>query len=234
MTTTPAGVSIVSKADDWALCQPGTQDPRAAAAEAVARYLFDQEYRRFGGAVADGTFRLKRVRQEWPEPDETLEYPSASVIDYGDGQVQPSDLVTTVLEDTLDQWGPGTCLVKTGELVAKFQIDFWADDLPTREAMAAQLPRLFAPGLTSSRVLLTTSPRYFSRPVRATLLTMRRDDDAGSVYVRERRLMALVQIEIEIVDLRSAVVLIPSVQVVVTTGPEATINPGECASPATH
>jgi hypothetical protein len=233
VTQQGAGTVIGQPGLDWALCAPGTQDARAAAAEALARYLFAQDFVRTGGTQADGLFRLKVVRQEWPEPDEALEYPSASIIDYGDGQVQGHDLGVTVLEDTLDVFGPGTVLVKSGELVAKFQVDFWADDLPTREAMAANLPRLFAPGLTTSRLLLRTGPRYFGRPVRCTLLSWRRDDDASGVYVRERRLMAIVQAEIDMVDLRAAQILIPSAQVDETTGPEANIDPG-CAYPADH
>lgn len=189
-----------------------TLDARGAMAEALAAYLQCIEFVRWGGLDGvDVPFKLKQVLEEWPEPDRTLVYPSASVVEATTPQYQAHSFVPNPLEDTLDLVKPNTVLWKTGEARADFQVDFWANDVGTREAIAAQLPRAFAPGELAN-VLLQGSARYFARPVRARLVGLpRRMDDATTIYPRERRLMATVQCEVDVVDLRCAILGSPRV-----------------------
>lgn len=189
-----------------------TIDARNAAAEALAEYLMCAEFLRYGKDAADTPFKLTGVDHEWPEPDQEMHYPRASIIDSGKTAMEAHALVPTPLEETLGRFEPNTVLWKTAEASCLFQVDFWTDDAPTREAIAALLPRLFAPGEDRYAVMLCTSARYFCQPARMTLIDYRRDDTAGSVYPRERRLLALVRCEIDVIDLRCATLLAPSIK----------------------
>lgn len=187
-------------------CGPPTMDARAAAAAAIAAYLFGLEFRKWNGDVLTGqvsTFQLRAIRREWPEPNEKLLYPCASIIDYGDVVFDAANFTPVCLEESRDVYGPGTILWKLDELQADFQIDFWTDDAATREAIAAALPGAFAPG-EETGVILVGPDRYFRETCRATLISHRRDDDSASAYVRERRLRAIVRVQIGVLDLRRA------------------------------
>lgn len=210
-----------------------TLDPRGAAALALAEYLRCAQFRRWGGNAPDTFFRLNAVQEEWPEPSVLLDYPAASIIDQGDTVMGASDFVPRALESTRDLFGKDTVLWKLHEAQMTFQVDFFTDDAPTREAIAAALPRLFSPALdTRTGVILCGPPHYYKRPIRATLLRYRRMDDAGSVYPRERRLMAIVRAEVDVVDLRCAITLQPRVaihaigtDVIIPQVPESPVPP---------
>ena len=181
-------------------------DSRSAASEALIEYLRCAEFVRWGGPGAgeDVAFRLLRVYRQWPEPSQALDYPSASVLDAQDVPQEAFSLVPAPLDETFGEFGEGTVLWKTAEVATSFQVDFWCEDDPTREAVAASLPRLFAPGEDSWGVVVQGPPTYFGRRVRLSLLSMQRMDAAGSVYVRERRLMARIRAEVDEVHLRRA------------------------------
>lgn len=204
-----------------------TLDARGAAAEGLGCYLRSLTFRRWGGEGAPDTeFRIETVHDEWPEPSAELVYPSASILDRADPVYAAHSLVPTPLEETIDRFGAGTVLWKTGEAVCEFQVDVWASDIGTREAIAARLPAAFAPGEDGARVIVKGSERYYNRPVRLALLTLpRRMDQPDSVYVRERRLMVTVQATIDVVDLRCAVLLAPTVRVNVIEPPEPMPEP---------
>lgn len=180
-----------------------TLDPRNAAAETLAAYLAGLEFLRGGGESADTPFKLRSVRAEWPEPDRDMDYPCASLIDYEPIPMQAHGLTPTLLEESWNR-EKGTALWKIAEAAFTFQVDFWADNGPTREAMAARLPSAFAPEDDGARIVICGTPRYFNRTVRAALLSYQRMDTPDSVYPRERRLLALVRCEIDVVDLRCA------------------------------
>lgn len=205
---------LVPRAPLPATARLATIDARGAAAIAVREHLLCADFLRWGGeTAADTPFRLAEVREEWPEPDRAMVYPSATLVDREDVPAGDSSFVPQPLEETWHEFGEGTVLWKLAEATFSFQADFWSDDVPTREAIAARLPALFAPGEDGTRVVLAGSERYFRRPVRATLLSWRRMDEPGSVYVRERRLMAVIRCEVDVVDLRCATALNPSVRV---------------------
>lgn len=200
--------------DTYPLAAIGTLDPRNAMADVLAAYLRCATFRRGGGDIPiEKPFALKRVDPFWPDPKKDIAYPSASIIDNAAIPYEAHALTPTALEET---WGsfdpPGTkCTVlwKTGEAVAVFQVDYWTTEDPTREAIGARLPSLFNPGEGRRGVVLSGDPRYFRRPVRATLLSNQRMDTEKAVFERERRLMTLVRCEVDVVHLRKAVELQP-------------------------
>lgn len=220
--TSPPGtvLQVVEGPDTFPLVAIGTLDPRNAMAEVLSAFLRCAEFRRDGGTTAaPKAFALKRVVSEWPDPKKQIVYPSASVIDSADIPTEAHSLTPTALEGTWDSFGPGTVLWKTGEQVATFQVDYWCTDKPTRTAINARLPSLFNPGEGRVGVILAGDPRYFRRPVRATLLDHKRMDTEDAVFDRERRLFTLVRCEVDVVQLRRAVELSPRARIDVTEEP---------------
>ena len=201
--------------------------PRDAMAQTIAQYLRCATFCIHGvdGGV-DKPFGLNAVEHEWPDPSVKLNYPVASLIERTDTFVeaffQPRPMEETLgVYDCLigqqpDPVWPKTVLWKTGEATAEFQIDFWCSSKPERAAVDAQLGYLFNPGQERTGVLLGGHPRYYSRAVRATHLSTRRIDVEDAVYANERRLMVIVTANVDIVDLRLAVLLSPAVAVEAT------------------
>lgn len=183
-----------------------TLDPRNAVAQAIASYLLDATFYRDAGtdplANAPTAFQLRNVRREWPEPSEALEYPCASIIDYGAPKDEASSLTPEVMGETWGKFGEGTVLVKIAETVGEFQVDFFANDRPTREAIAAQLPGIFSPGQTFG-VTLQCSDQYFGLSARVRMLDRSREDASESAFVREWRLRCVVSYQVPTVDLRA-------------------------------
>ena len=204
-------------------------DPRGAAALALKNYIETFTFRRWGGEAPDTFFKLKNVFDEWPEPDKLLNYPSASITDAAPVESGAHSFIPTPLEETQDEFCPDTVLWKVSEAQIQFQLDFFADDAPTREAIAALLPRMFSPANDErTGVVLCGSEHYFRRPVRVTLLRYRRMDSEGSSYPRERRLMVELRAEIDEVDLRCSTRLAPRVNVdPVGPGVDVGTVPGE-------
>lgn len=193
-------------------------DSRSAASESLVAFLRCATFRRWGGPGAgeDVAFGLARVYRQWPEPSVMLDYPSASVLDAEDIAQQAHSFVPTPLDDTFGVFGHETVLWKTSEVSTSFQVDFWCEDDPTREAIAASLPYLFAPGEDQFGVVVQGPETYFSRRVRLSLVSMQRMDTSQTVYVRERRLMARVRAELDEVHLRRAT--LAAVRVVLPDG----------------
>jgi len=209
-------LQVVEGPDTFPLRALGTLDPRNAMAEVLAAYLRCARFQRGPGprGGAPKPFALKRVEPFWPDPKQEIAYPSASILDPAGVPYEAHALTPTALEETLDVFAPGTVLWKTAEAVAEFQVDYWCNDDPTREAIAARLPSLFSPGESRVGVVLSGDPRYFRRPVRATLTMHQRTDIEQAVFERERRLQTTVRCEIDVVQLRKAVRLQPHMRLV--------------------
>lgn len=188
--------------------------PRNAATEVLAAYLRRLVWytpTALDSSGVDGepkSWKLNQVLTTWPASGTVLAYPAASV-DEDAVPYEEHSLVPTVLEETLGCYGRGTVLWKTAEIALDFQVDFWTNAEPDREAIEAGLPRAFA--LTEGRygVMLSGHPRYFDRAVRATLVAHDRLDTSEDAYARERRLRATIRIEIDVVHLRHAAELTP-------------------------
>lgn len=217
---TPPGtvLQVVEGSDTYPVAGISSLDPRNAMSSVLAAFLRAAEFVRDGGNASSECFALKRVEPVWPDPKKEIKYPSASIVDSTGIPYEAHSLTPTALEETWDSFAPGTVLWKTAEAVATFQVDYWCTDDPTREAIGARLPSLFNPGEGRIGVVLAGESRYFRRPVRATLLNHERMDTQDAVFDRERRLMTLVQCEVDVVHLRKAVELQPRVRILEDTG----------------
>lgn len=193
-------------------------DPTQAMAEVLSKYLECAVFRRRGGDAPDDTFRLRRVEAEWPDSSVPLDTPCASVTESTDtfhlAQFQPRPLEETLgvfdcMVTTPDPALPRTVLWQTAEAEVEFQVDFWTASPADRQAIAARLGYLLNPGQERTGVLLGGHPRYYDRAVRATLLSTQRMDNTESVYPNERRLKTMIRCQVDVVDLRIAVLLTP-------------------------
>lgn len=198
----------------YPLAAISTLDPRQAMANTLACYIGNADFVRDGGTAPDTVFRLEAVFTEWPDVEQELPYPCASIIDKSPIPYEAHDFTPTPIESTLEVFCPNTVLWKTAEAVVDFQVDYWANNKPTRQALAARITSLFNPGERRAGVMLQGDPKYFDRRVRASLMDHERQDDEDTVYSRERRVRTTVRCEIDVVQLRQAVPLMPRTQLV--------------------
>lgn len=181
-------------------------DTRSAASRILAAYLGRLEFVVQGEPVR--RFRLNEVREQWPSAEVELIYPAASIVAPSDHHVAHS-LTPTPIECSWDREA-GTMLWKTGDVSVSFQVDFWCTTEPDREAIAARLPAALSPGEGRYGVILSGVPDYWDLPARATLEAIRRIDTGDTVPVRERRLMAKIRVDLDVVHLRSVRPLEPA------------------------
>lgn len=197
---------------------PGaTLDARGAAAECLRAFLAGLTFYRDAGNEPSTRFALEKVYETWPQPDQPLVYPCASVTDAGRAELEGHNFVPTSLDETEGMFCPDTVLWKTDELASELQVDFFVNDEPTAQAVMATLPGAFSPDENRSGVVVQGTPRYFDRPVRLTLLSYRRNDTAGAVFDRERRVVCRVAAEVDVVVLRKVAHLRPQITVAVRT-----------------
>lgn len=198
-----------------------TLDARGAAALALKSFLEGVNFwRDSGDALPAKNFALNRVYEAWPDSNTELDYPCASITDASSSDMGEHALSPTCLDDTHEQFGACTVLWKIAELEQEFQVDFFANDEPTRQAIMAALPGAMSPDEDRAGVVVQGSPRYFCRPVRLTLLSYRRTDNPNAVFERERRVVCRVSAEVDVVVLRKVAVFRPRIGVAVTTTEE--------------
>jgi hypothetical protein len=206
------GDRLIPEGETPRVCSPKV-DARNAAAMTLAEYLKRVLFTVAAGD--DGTtrdFQLEEVREEWPESFDELKYPSAAITTKTHGY-DPHGLTPSPLDDSRDVHAPNSVLWKTDELVVSFQVDFWCQDKPTREAIAARLPDVFAPSEGQTGIRLEGPAEYFSLPIRFTLTALQGEDSPGSVWNRQRELRATIVADLDVVHLREAHALNPSVSV---------------------
>lgn len=218
------GRPILSPGDfDRVTCSGNVLDARGAAAELLACFLRGVVfYRDMGQELSGAPFKLLDVFPFWPDPGQDLKYPTATVLDGGSNEHEAHSFNPTCLDETADQFGPNTVLWKTDELVCEFQVDFFTNDDPTREAILATLPGVFSPGEDRYGVVVEGTPKYFDRRARFTLLSDRRRDVASAVFDRERRIVCRVSAEIDVVVLRRVARFHPKISVDVTDASSST------------
>lgn len=203
-------------------------DARAAGAYALSQYLQNAVFEKWNDQDPTPTpFQLRRVLPEWPNASVAIDYPTASIVDAGPTAMGAHNFVPTPIESTKDAYQANSVVWKLGEIDMVFQVDFWTQSVPDREAIAASLPGLFAPGEGRSCALVRCPEEYFCALARLSLESYQRMDEATSVFVGERRLMAEVRVSVDVLELRCATVLLP--RVVVDTGPEVEVEPEEPA-----
>lgn len=183
-------------------------DARTAASAAICVYLESIEFEN-----DNHVFKLNYCNSEWPKAGQTLDYPCASLIDSGP-QDYEYNFTPYALEDTCNLYEQNTVLWKTDELTINFQLDIFTGGtlaLDERNAIAAKISMIFNPWESRYGVVLNTTPLYFDRTVRATLINQVRTDSSASSYEKERRLTYEVRAEIDNVHLRETASLQPVV-----------------------
>lgn len=200
--------------------------PQQAIAETVGEYLKCAVFRVYGDNAPHRDFGLTNVFHEWPDPRNPLPYPCASIGEatdtFHEAQLQPHPIEESIgVYDCMvgyepDPSFPKTALWRTAEATVDLQVDFWLSSKAERIAVEAQLGYLFNPGQERTGVLIGGHPKYYSQPVRATLLSHRSIDEQESVYPNEFRLMTMIRCEVAVVDLRIAVLLTPRTTVEAT------------------
>lgn len=176
---------------------------RGAAANILASYLEMIEF-----AVNGRRFRLDKVLRHWPTDDVELTKPSAS-IDEGVVITENSQFAPVPIESSADVHGQGTVLWKTGDQSIEFQVDFYASDTSTLDAIASDLHRVFSPTELRFGVMLSGDPCYWHAPIRATLESMDRMYDSDSVFKRDLRLRTSIRCDIDEMHLRQYIRLEP-------------------------
>lgn len=209
MSDAPATGSLVDS-NLYPVAGVSSQDPRNAAARAIRGFLECQTFALSGvGKVADKPFKLMSVNTEWPDHRAGVVYPSASIVERP-GDFQGHNLSPSILEETYNEFGEGTVLWKTAEVVVDFQVDYWTNDNPTREAIASLLPVIFSPFENQSSIRVYSPAAYFSRPVRLLLKEMQRVDSSEDAFSRIKRLSTTVTATIEAVHLRRVAEIVPN------------------------
>jgi len=188
------------------LAQMNRMGPGDAAIETLAAYLKAAVFQ--VGKGPKQRFRLKRVVSGWPENFKELEYPSASITELAVEEGAHS-LTPTALEETLDQYAPGTVLWKTSEQAIRQQLDFWVTNQKERGSIEAALGELFSPTEERFGIVLQGPEEYWCLPIRYTLLSHERLDSGDGVQARQRRLRVMVLADVDVVQLRKAVRLDP-------------------------
>ncbi len=183
-------------------------DPADAAALALKAYLEAAVFCVPG--PPETTFRLERVGIGWPENFEELKYPSCSITS-ATIQEDAHHLTPSALEETLDQFCPGTVLWKTAELAVNLQVDFWCSDQPTQRAIRAALGALFNPTEGRAGILLQGPREYWDQAIRFSLVSRHRVDSHESAMAKQRRLTVMVLADVDVVHLRKAARLEPRI-----------------------
>ena len=203
-------------------------DGRAAAAMALASYLRSAIFVKWNDEDIDSSFGLRQVTEEWPRADVKLEYPSASIIDSEPTELGAHSFTPTILDHTFGAYGEGTVLWKISEITQVFQVDFWCQDVVEREAIAAALPGMFAPGEGRSNVVLRGPEQYYCVPVRCFLEEYQRQDTGQTVYEGERRLLARIRCDVDMLELRCSTIITP--EVVVEASEQQDVTPPDAES----
>jgi len=192
---------------------PGLMGPTVAMKKALAAYLLNVVFRVDGGDDARySEFRLSNVFEQWPKPDEELVYPCASIIEMPD-TLHDQAIDPAPLEDTLGEFDsfighegdpPKTCLWVHGEAESDFQVDFWCDLEPDRQAIEAQLPSLFSPEEGRSSVVIEGPELYYGLGIEFEYVSQHFDDSGLYAQRNEKRLRCVFRASCAIVSLRMA------------------------------
>lgn len=154
-------------------------------------------------------FALNAVFTDWPEPNQALPYPCASVTLPADLPLDRHNFVPTPLEDSFGVHRPTSTLWKLGERIGELQVDFWTNTVPARDAIDARLPSAFAPGEDASCILLSGVEGYWCATVKASYEGSMPMDNATAIAADERRLRVRIMVSIDELELRCATLLNP-------------------------
>jgi hypothetical protein len=157
-------------------------DVRLALQRGLAQYLRRLSLNALGGRRV----RLRRVREEWSEPEENAEYPSAAVTLSGPGTYAPRALTPALNPKQRLPPPDNRYLIIPSEFNSNLAVEVWTTDPEERTALVQMLEAAFNPVPWRSGFVLEL-PFYFN--VRATyvLKELSIPDDADDALRRYRR-----------------------------------------------
>lgn len=205
------GDVLIAREGDAALPRvPGciNLDVEIAAAQTLAAYLKKQTFTVWGGkaelpeTTRDREFQLVDVLDDFPGHDQTLNYPSASIIPR-QSTAMSIDTSPYACEDTWDE-ARGTVVWYLGDASGVFQVGFWADSKALRDSFAASIPGIMNPRESMSGVLLRMPELYACAGARFTLTDVTRINLPDRAFTNEWELRALIRWEAPILDVRRA------------------------------
>lgn len=182
--------------------------PEKAALEALAAYLGRATFLVHAGTPEVGELSrvravtLAQVLEDFPNAEDELQYPSASLIAVGEVEHR-GGFTPSPIEETFDP-GARTMLWSLGEARGLLQLDLFADSKALIDALGAGLPALMSPNEGMSGLYLRGSPAFQCRTIRYLLVGHESRTTFDSVYANERRVTASVRWEAPLLALRCA------------------------------
>jgi hypothetical protein len=194
---------------------PGRIGPSKAMFEALSAYLKSITFRVYGGKdPRDYEFKLENVLDHFPRNNEKLKYPCASIIEI-DPVTEEEYLSFVPIEETLgtfdamigcDGYPPKTCLWTSGDVSTSFQVDFWLNNDPDRQAVEGKLNAIFHPTEVDNSVIVEGPELYFSEECEFSLISHRNDDSGISSQRNEYRLRCVISASCANLSLRRAMI----------------------------
>jgi len=205
MTSTPTGAVVSSKvgtvlvSDRTAPIEPTANcetDTRTALTRGLSEYLSQIKIQMPGGRE----LRLKRVIENWSEPEDVATYPSALVYSTEAGEYDASRFTPGLNKDYRLAAPDGRYFVVLAEMVLNLVVDVWATDPRERMGLAKMLEDAFNPcdWMYGFRLDL---PHYYNARSSYSLKSISYVDDSDDAMKRYRRLIFTLQGNIPLMKL---------------------------------
>lgn len=171
-------------------------DARLAITRGLAEYLEDLQ----GDAPGGRRLRFKAVHEEYAEPEEQLQFPSAVVLLVGDGQYQQRGLTPALDPRERLPQPDGRYLVVPADYVQDVSVEVWTDDVVARSQFVCMLERAFHPQAHRSGFVLEL-PYYFTTRATYLLKSLSIRDSSDESQRRVRVAAFTLQAQIPIITL---------------------------------
>lgn len=179
---------------DAAAGAPQVIDGRTAALRILRRYLSEITFFRQGGKTASGerepaiAFRIpeKDIQIEWPDEVDELDLPSIALLSQESGKYESLGMTpAAIVEDSKDQFGPGTVLNAQAELVETFVIEVWCKTRQERRGIRHGIESAMSP-LQNVSGIRFRMPDYYDRLATYELQSAEIIDDEASTFARRK------------------------------------------------
>lgn len=149
------------------------------------------------------TFGIERVFFDWPRWEDAIDPMPSLALTLPEEETYSFQGLGggLILEDTIDQWGPGTVLKKTGTAETTIHAAVWTAHKEERRGLKKMLQDLLLTEpheeMSGRRVVV---PQYFDRVARYELEGIRYDDTPESAQSNEWIMIARISASIDIVQ----------------------------------
>jgi hypothetical protein len=171
-------------------------DARLAITRGLAEYIEDLQIDQPEGR----RLRFKAVHEEYAEPEEQLQFPSAVVLLVGDGQYQQRGLTPALDPAERLPMPDGRYLVVPCDYVQDVSVEVWTDDVMARSQLVQLLERAFHPQFHRSGFVLEL-PYYFTTRATYLLKGLSIRDSADDAQRRVRVAAFTLQAQIPLITL---------------------------------